>query len=347
MADLQLTAGAAEAGGAPAALAGPQKSLLILLGLEESLATQVLGHLNVDEVDRLRQASETLTEVNPNSIIEVYREFVEIAQGDLPANLQGSSAYLRRLAGRALGEGRTAQLWEKRTTSSSAVASLANLDTSTVVAILENEHPQTLAVVLSLFDAEGASKVIEQFPSPKQADIIMRMSRLKSVPEEVLQEIEKQFAFEIEDLGRPDERDIKGIDSASKLLKKMPPDASADLIALVEGIDKKTADELRNSLFTFEDLMLVEDRSMQTLLKEVASDKLVIALKAASEDIRHKVFGNLSSRAATMLRDELNLLGPVRLADVEEAQRLVVDTALRMEQEGRIRISRGGDREYV
>ncbi|MEM6961013.1 MAG: FliG C-terminal domain-containing protein [Myxococcota bacterium] len=365
-------AAAAEAPAAPAALApsaptamGPklspedelreaalklraaQRSLLLLVSLEEAVATRILAHLNPDEVRRLREASEGLQEVDAVAILGVHQLFVDAIQGGVPTSLRGSSAYLRRLAGKALGEGKVAELWSDIQLDDGPVAALSTLDVPTLLAILEYEHPQTLAVILSQIEPTRGSELMARFPLEKQSEILVRMSRLQGVPESVITEIEKQFASEIAALGDTARRDLNGVKAAANLVKRMDNELGEALLEEVAATDHEMAEDLRKQLFTFEDLMRIDGRGMQQLLKEVATDQLTLALKSASENLREKIFGNVSSRAASMIREELELLGPVRLSDVEEAQQAIVDVALNLEKENRISIAREGGGDYV
>lgn len=328
-------------------LSGEEKALLFLVSLDESVATAVMAHLERAELSRIRKASETLTEVTAPTITAVHREFVARVKEGVPASLKGSGAYLRRLTGKALGEGRAAEVWDDRRAPKGPVAALSALDIPTIMALLENEKPQTLAVVFSLFEAGRAAELLAEMPNEKQAAIIYRMARLQSIPESVIKEIEEQFAKEIEALGDDKRRNVKGVDSAAAVVKRLDDEASEELMEELASLDEELADELRKSLFTFEDLIRVDGKGMQQLLKEVATDQLVVALKNASDDIKEKILANVSSRAAALLREELELLGPVRVSEVEEAQQAICAIASKLSQEGRIVIASEGGGDYV
>ena len=326
------------------ALTGPEKGLLFLVSLEERVATAILGSLEKDEVARLRGASDSLTEVDARAITAVHYEFIERVRAGVPASLKGSSAYLRRLAGKALGEGKVAEVWEDRKLPDGPVAALAQLDVPTIMALLEKEKAQTLAVVLTLFEPIRAAELISRMPSEKQADVVMRMAKLSSIPESVIREIEAQFQAEIDALGDDRRRELPGLQAAAGVIKRLDNEISEELIEALESIDEALADDLKKSLFVFEDLLRIDGRGMQLLLKEVATDQLVVALKSASDDLKEKIFGNVSSRAAALLREELSLLGPVKLSEVEEAQQAICTVAVQLESEGRISIAQdGGD----
>ena len=309
-------------------LSGAEKALLFLVSLDESIATRILGHLGDDEVKLLRDSSSAMTEAPPKAIKAVHHEFLERVRQGMPASLKGSSAYLRRLAGNALGEGRASELWSDKPKSEGAAA-LAKLETGVLQALLDAEQPQTVAIVLSQLPAAKASEIIEKMEAGRRQDVMLRLAQLESIPEAVFRDIEQAFQVHVEALAEVQRREIPGKKSAADIVKRLPAEIGEE------------------PLFTFEDLCRVDSRGMQQLLKEVATDQLTLALKTASDELKEKVFGNISSRAADLLHEELELMGPVKLSDVEEAQRGIIQIALDLEKDGRIAIAREGGGDYV
>mgnify|MGYP001794781699 CR=1 FL=1 len=328
-------------------ISGAQKSLLFLVSIDERVATKVLGAMTAFEVGELRRGSDDLEEIETGAIIDIYKDFIEEIRRGVPTSLRGSGAYLRRIAGKALGEGKIADVFDTGDLRTGPVADLAKLDVATVLPLLEREHPQTLAVIFSLMDPERASTLLQQFPGEQQSEILRRIATLKKIPVNVVREIERQFAAELEALGDIEQKDIDGVDAAAALLKRTDGEKADELIDELSLIDVDASEQIRKAMFTFENLIRVDARGMQALLKEVTTDQLVLALKTASEDLKEKVFGSVSSRAAATLRDELELMGPARLADVEKAQEDIVQTALQLEKDGRIAIAREGGGDYV
>lgn len=326
-------------------ITGAQKALLFLLSIEEGVASQILSFLNDEEMRKIRRASEELAEVEVEAIAAIHREFAERVQKGVPQPIKGSGAYLKKLASKAMGESRASELWSEKTTG--AVAALARLDIGTVIGLLENEQPQTIAVVLAELDPSKAAEILKWFSPEKQGDVLLRMTRLKSVPLAVIAEIEQHFSAEIDALGSNERKDIEGLGVAASLLKRLPNEIGEQLIEAISNTDSALANELKRALFTFEDLIRIDGRGMQVFLQEVATPQLILALKTASDELKDKIFGNVSQRAAAMLRDELEMLGPVRLADVEAAQRAAVEIALQLEKEGRIQILREGGADFV
>ena len=328
-------------------LRGAEKGLILLVSLEEAVATKVLSHLTQVEVKALRSAAETLKDGDPKVVQMVYRDFAEAIQHGMPSSLKGSGAYLRRLVGKALGEGLAAEVWRDEKQPEGSVAALASLDVPTILGILEREHAQTIAVILSQLGSGRGAEILGAMPTERQAEIMHRLAQLESIPTAVIDEIDRQFAMELETMDEAGRCDVDGVEAASDLLKRLDGERGEALMEELSALDPTLADKLRRSRFTVPDLVRMDARGMQLLLKEVSTDQLVLALKTASEEIREKVFGSVSSRAAAVLKDELEMLGPVRVSEVEEAQQAIVEQALALERDGRIDIAREGGNDYV
>jgi flagellar motor switch protein FliG len=327
-------------------LAGAEKGLLFLVSLEESVATKVLKCMSAEEVRQLRAAASALPEVAPTALTAVHVEFAQAMERGA-TNLRGSGAYLRRLVGQALGEAKAVELWTDVREGTGAVQKLAELDIPTILGIIDREHPQTLAVILSQIAPNRAAEISSQLSPERQAQVILRLAQLEGIPNQVIEEIEKQFAAEIASLSSGSRQPIDGVKVAGNLLKHLDSERSEALLEELSSLDAALVTELKKALFTFEDLQRVDGRGLQALLKEVSTENLVLALKTASDVIREKVFNSVSSRASQMLREELELLGPTRLADVEAAQQAIVEAALRLERDGKIQIAREGGADYV
>jgi flagellar motor switch protein FliG len=328
-------------------LAGAEKGLLFLVSLDESVATKILKCMSPEEVRMLREAANALPEVASQALTAVHVEFAQAMERGVPTSLRGSGAYLRRLVGQALGEAKAVELWTEQREGTGAVQQLAALDIPTILGIIDREHPQTLAVILSQIASERAAEISSKLTPERQAQVVMRLAQLEGIPHSVIEEIEKQFAAEIAALSTGARQTVDGVRVAGDLLKHLENERSEALLEELTSLDPALAEQLKKALFTFEDLQRIDSRGLQTLLKEISTENLVLALKTASEVIREKVFNSVSARASAMLREELELLGPTRLADVETAQQTIVEAALRLEREGRIQVAREGGADYV
>jgi flagellar motor switch protein FliG len=329
-------------------LTGAQKGFLLLISLDETVATRILGYLSDEELKTLRKASEQVREVSASTLVALHKEFAARAGEGAPTTLKGGSAYLKRLAGKAFGEGRVQQMWSEREDRAGVIAQLERLEVPTLLGILEDESAQTVAVILAQFEATKAADALAAMTKERRGQVLFRMAKLEAVPEAAIREIEEEFAGELKALNSgTGKRKVGGIDSAAAVMKRMKGPAMEGLLETMQDVDAALTDQIKRALFTFEDLSRISGRGIQTLLKEIATDQLLLALRTASDDMREKIFGNVSSRAAAMLREELEMMGPTKLSDVETAQRAIVERALQLEAEGQIRIEREGTGDYV
>ena len=329
-------------------LSGPQKGFLLLISLDEAVATRILGYLSDEELKVLRKASEQIREVSSQTLLALHREFASRANEGAPTALKGGSAYLKRLAGKAFGEGRVAQLWNERDDRRGVIAELERLDPGTLLGVLEDESAQTVAVILAQFEAPRAADALSQMTKERRGQVLFRMAKLETVPESAIREIEEEFAGELKALQtEQSRRKVGGVDAAAAVMKRLKGPALDGLLDSMQDVDAGITDQIKRALFTFEDLSRISGRGIQTLLKEIATDQLLLSLRTASDDMREKIFGNVWSRAAAMLREELEMMGPVRLSDVETAQRAIVERALQLEAEGQITIERDGSGDFV
>lgn len=340
--------------GAPLALAktlsGAQRAMLLLVSLDEDVATRVIAHLDEGDLGRLRAASESTQTVKPQAVVEAQRTFLVEAQHGGPTSLRGSDKYLERLVRNALGDGKAHALFGPPPPPppvDGQEPAYRRLPPTLLASLLEKEHPQTIALVLSQLDSERGAALLSSLPTEIRSEVMMRVGYLAEVPEAILVEIDRELRVHLERLDSETRRKVDGKEAATAILKKMAQEDSQALLDELTQADAPMADKLQQALFTFQDLVRMDARGMQQLLKEVPTDQLLLALKTASEELKNKVLGNLSSRAADMLREDLALLGPTRISDVEAAQRQIVEAALALERDGRVTIARDGAGAYV
>jgi flagellar motor switch protein FliG len=220
--------------------------------------------------------------------------------------------------------------------------SLEMVDAKSLSNFLVSEHPQTVAVILSHLEAEKKSEVLKRLPENLQAEVVLRMANLEHVDPDLIAEVDRVLKTELSSISTVEQATLGGVQPVAEMLNIMDKNTEATIMSRLEEKDPILAEEIRKLMFVFDDIVKIDDRGIQTLLKEVANDKLLLALKTASEDIRAKIFRNISARAAEMLKEDLSSMGPSRLSDVEGAQQDIVNTARRLEAEGKILIARGG-----
>jgi flagellar motor switch protein FliG len=225
--------------------------------------------------------------------------------------------------------------------------SLEAIDAKSLANFLVNEHPQTVAVILAHLEPEKKGEVLKRLPEPFQAEVVLRMANLEHVAPELIREVDRVLKEELSNVGTTESAALGGVQPVAEMLNVMDKNTEKAIMARIEEKDPILAEEIRKLMFVFEDIVKIDDKGIQTLLKEVPNDKLLLALKTANEEIRNKIFKNISQRAAQLLKDDLANLGPSRLSDVESAQVEIVNVARRLETEGRILIARGGSEDAM
>ncbi|MBX3016629.1 MAG: flagellar motor switch protein FliG [Bdellovibrionaceae bacterium] len=225
--------------------------------------------------------------------------------------------------------------------------SLEMVDAKSLSNFLVNEHPQTVAVILAHLEPEKKGEVLKRLPEALQAEVVLRMANLDHVAPELIAEIDSVLKKELASMSSVEQTALGGVQPVAEMLNVMDKNTESSIMSRLEEKDPLLAEEIRKLMFVFDDIVKIDDRGIQTLLKEVPNDRLLLALKTASEEIKTKVFKNLSQRAADMLRDDLSNMGPARLSDVESAQQEVVNAARRLEAEGKILIARGGSEDAL
>ncbi len=231
--------------------------------------------------------------------------------------------------------------------SARSLESLEMVDAKSLSTFLVNEHPQTVAVILAHLDPEKKGEVLRRLPESLQAEVVLRMANLDNVDPELIAEIDKVLKNQLSNSHTIEQASLGGVQPVAEMLNVMDKNSEQSIMSRLEEKDPLLAEEIRKLMFVFEDIAKIDDRGIQVLLKEVPNDRLLLALKTANDDIRNKIFKNISTRAAEMLREDLSNMGPARLSDVETAQQEIVNVARRLEAEGKIIIARGGSEDAM
>lgn len=314
-----------------AALSGTQKAVLLLLSLEESLAAPIVAELNAEEIQSLRDVAASMQEVPSAALDEVYFEFLNSSK-DRVALPKGAPAYIRQLAARSHGEVKTAEIFADAPPT--ALSRVIAADPPALAGLLETEHPQVVAALLSQLPAANAARVLELLPEEMRSTVLQRLGLLTEVPGSLLEEVAYAIMMELPESGGSGFIPVDGVSSTAALVKNLGKETCEIILGDIESEDERLAAEIRKAMYTFEDLAALDPKSMRELLKAVPGDRLTLALKTASDKLKDLLFGGMSKRAADRLKEDLIIMGAVRLAEVEEAQREIVDTALRLEAEG-------------
>lgn len=319
-------------------LSGVDKAALLLLSLGESQAGEILKRLDDREVQLVGQRISKMEVVSTKQMACILEEFAHIMAAPEAIVIKGDQFFKNTLT-RAMDTKRQELLMEKMDLEQSPefFQRIKKLDSRTVASFLRNEHPQTIALVLAHLERSQAAAVLAQFPEDLQIETVRRIASLDQVSPAVIEEIDAALREEITLVEEVGGRRMGGPQSVAEILNQMERSLeNAILTRLEEEGQEELAEEIRRHLFTFEDLLGVEDRGIMALLKETNTQELAMALKAASEELKMKFFKNMSSRAAEMLQEELEIMGPVRLRDVEAAQQRIIQIAKRLESEGQL-----------
>jgi flagellar motor switch protein FliG len=329
-------------------ISGAQRAAILLLTLGEQDAAEVLKHLSARDVQAVGSAMAALSGVSREQVEGVLQRLDE-DMGRQTSLGVGTEEYIRKILVNALGESKAGGLIDRILLgrSSKGLESLKWMESRAIAEMINQEHPQIIALVLAHLDADQAAEVISYLPPRVRSDALMRIATLDGVQPHALSELdeimERQFSGNTKKLKSAS---VGGLKAAADILNAMETSRETELIAAIRSQDEALSGRLEDLMFVFEDLVGLDDRSMQTLLREVPSGTLVIALKGAEPAIREKIFANMSKRAAEMMRDDLEVKGPVRLSDVDAAQKEVLVAARRLADAGQINLSSGGE-EYV
>jgi len=315
---------------------GAEKAVLFLLSLDEQIARPLVSELGVAELHKLRAVASTMREVPAGAIEETWREFLERSRSAV-AVPRGGLPYLRRLSVVALGEEQTNAVFEDGVTS--PFARLESAPPDAVVSLLSRESPQMAAAILTRLDPIAAAAILAVMPPERQSAVVENVSRLTELPAKVLEDVAQALVDELPTSDASTLVTVDGVARAAAMLNAVGSSAT-NILKDFDASDAALASRVRQAMFTFDDLRRVDARAMREILMELPSERLVIALKGASPEVSDAIFAGLSERAAELARDDLEVLGKVRRADVESARRELIEVALRLAAEGRIDLGR-------
>ena len=329
----------------PVELTGPEKAAIFLLTLGEEFTTEVFKELDDIEIKDLGKAMSRIQNVTPTHVQDVLWEFVEAM--DLPADIRiKGDDFFKNTLGRAIDGDRAEGLLQD-VSSPVPFSNIKNIDPKALGNFIRSEHPQTIALVLAHIDPGKSAQIISEFPEPLQQDVILRIADLENVPINILDEVEDVLREEIKAQGPIGGRAAGGSGTVAEILNQVDQNTENTIMTKLEEDRPELSNEVRKLMFVFEDLLNVDDRSIRTILKEVNNDELTLALKAASEEMREKVFANLSERATSMIKDDLEAMGPTKLVDVEKAQQAILRVAKKLEGEGKVALGKDGGEQFV
>ncbi len=324
-------------------LTGPQKTAILILALGDAFAADAFKKLDRAEITVISRAMAKLDSVDKEQAEEVLREFNQ-AMTIGKEMLYGGPEQVRKMISASLDSDTARYILDELdfATGPTPFKELGNVSPKILAQILRNEHPQTLALILGHLPPENAGNLLQQLGPGVRAEVLVRLAKLEAVPEEMLMEVDRVLQSQLIAIGGKEGKKVGGVSSVAEILNAIDRATEEEIMADIEEESAQLADEIKQLMFVFEDIMKLDDKGIREVLKEISNEDLTMALKAAPEELREKFFKNLSERAGNMIREDLEIMGPVKLSEVETAQQSIVKQVRRLEAEGRIVIAGSG-----
>jgi flagellar motor switch protein FliG len=332
----------------PTTLTGVDKAAIFLMTLGEQAAAQIIKHLGPREVQKIGVAMASLQNVSRDMVNVTVDEFVTKIHEQTALGI-GSDEYIRKVLVDALGEDKAKGMIDRILLggNTKGLESLKWMDARSVVELIRFEHPQIIAIVLSYLDSDQAAEVLAALPENTRADLLLRVATMDAVQPAAMKELNDMLEVQLRGGSSGQASTMGGIKCAANILNFVERSIEAGISEQIAEADSDLSQKIHDLMFTFENLIEVDDRGIQTLLREVSTENLVLALKGTDDALKNKIFKNMSQRAADMLRDDLETKGPVRLSEVEAAQKEIITIARRLADEGQISLGGAGGEEMV
>ncbi len=327
---------------------GPQKTAIVLLALGEKFTADVFKRMERAEIAAVSKAMLETDSVPKEQVLEVLKEYNEaLAYG--AELLVGGPEQVKRLLTKSLDAETAKYIMDSLDldTGPTPFQELENVSPRILAQILRNEHPQTLALILGHLHSDQAAELIQNLPAGVRAEVLMRLAKLEAVAEDMLMEVDKVLQSQLIAMGGKEGKKVGGVASVAEILNAVDRNTEEEVLSEIEEESTQMAEDIRNLMFVFEDIKQLDDVGIRELLKEVSNEDLTVALKGASDELKEKFFKNLSERASTMIREDLEIMPPKKLSEVEAAQQNIVKTVRRLEDEGKIVVSRGGGDVFI
>ena len=329
-------------------LSGLQKAAVLLITLGPDKSASVFKHLKEEEIEDLTLEIANTRSISPAVKEQVINEFYEICLAQQYI-AEGGVSYAKELLEKALGAEKANSVIGKLTASLQVkpFEFMRKTDPTQLLSFIQDEHPQTIALILSYLSPTQSAMIISALPPENQADVARRIAQMDRTSPEVIKEVERVLESKLANLVNQDYTVIGGVDQVVEILNSSDRGTEKHIMEILEIEDPQLADEIRKKMFVFEDILLLDDRSIQRVLRDVDNSDLGLALKGSNEEVQNAIFKNLSKRLAEMIKEDMDFMGPVRMKDVEEAQQKIVNVIRKLEESGEVVISRGGGDELI
>ncbi|MCI9188229.1 MAG: flagellar motor switch protein FliG [Lachnospiraceae bacterium] len=327
---------------------GVQRAAILLISLGPERSAGIFKHLKEEEIEELTLEIANTRSVTPQVKEEVINEFYEVCLAQQYI-AEGGIGYAKDLLEKALGAEKAMDVIGKLTASLQVkpFEFVRKTDATQLINFIQDEHPQTVALILSYLVPQQAAQVVSALPPEKQADVARRIAVMDRTSPEIIKEVEKVLESKLASLVNQDYTIIGGVDAVVEILNTVDRGTERHIMETLEVEVPELAEEIRKKMFVFEDILLLDDRAIQRVLRDVENNDLSVALKNANEEVKNAIFNNVSKRLAVMIKEDMDFMGPVRMKDVEEAQQKIVNIIRKLEDSGEIVISRGGGDEIV
>jgi len=329
-------------------LSGKEKAAILLVSLGMEKASAIYKHLKEDEIEQLTMEIANLRKIEPDLKNKVMEEFYQVC---LAQNFisEGGITYAKEVLERALGSQKALEMINKLTSSLQVrpFEFVRKSDPTQVLNFIQNEHPQTIALVMAYLKPQQAAAIISMLPADKQTDVASRIAFMRGTSPDIVKEVERVLEKKLSSLAISDFTSTGGVQSLVDILLAVDRSTEKHIMETLELKDSELTEEIRKRMFVFEDIITLDNRSIQRVLRDVDNSVLVLALKGVSDDVSRALYANMSKRMQEMVREDMEFMGPVRLRDVEEAQQKIVNIVRKLEEAGEIVISRGGGDEII
>jgi len=329
-------------------LSGKEKAAILLVSLGMEKASEIYKHLKEDEIEQLTMEIANLRKIEPDVKNKVMEEFYQVCLAQNYIS-EGGITYAKEVLERALGTQKALDMINKLTSSLQVrpFEFVRKSDPAQVLNFIQNEHPQTIALVMAYLKPQQAASILSMLPADKQTDVASRIAFMRGTSPDIVKEVERVLEKKLSSLAISDFTSTGGVQSLVDILLAVDRSTEKHIMETLELKDSELTEEIRKRMFVFEDIITLDNRSIQRVLRDVDNSVLVLALKGVSEDVSRALYANMSKRMQEMVREDMEFMGPVRLRDVEEAQQKIVNIVRKLEEAGEIVVSRGGGDEII
>ena len=326
---------------------GPEKAAILLMTLGEETAALVLANMDEREIQNIGNYMSALGDVDLSVMEMVTKEFYDLVQSGGGGLGVGGKDFLKNALMQAMDPAKATDILNNITTPGEELGggleTVRMLEPKVISSFLVSEHPQTAAIILAHLDPAVASHALSELPEKNRMEIVHRLATLERVAPNVIRDLDEALQAEFRTSGAVSGNKLGGVAVAASLMGKLDRTTETTILTAMDEVDQELADEIRNLRFTFEDILKIDDNGIQIMMKEIQQEDLLVALKTASDDLKEKLYNNMSDRAALMLKEDLDSLGPTKMSDVEKGQQKIIAVCKKLEDEGKIVIGGGGE----